>query len=353
VRIVKRKLFILLFIVIAASSAWLGGSGASGDTQPGVRVITCGKAHYLVLDALYMFPEASEAVVAFGASSQVGGNFIQLLDPDAQKRAVLAPEPGVEEILAHSPDAVVLKSYLKNGLGRQLEALNVSVLYVDLESPEQFRRDIAAIGQLFGNPRRAEALNRFYAENLQEVQTMSREIAEAQKPETLFLYYGVRSATTSFNVPPRQWLQTRLVQWAGGKPVWFEAAAGSGWQQIGFEQIAAWNPEVILLVSYHTPVDEVKKTLLSDPKWLELEAVKKGNLLAFPSDYLSWDQPDPRWILGLNWLARKLHPDSFPSPGSPSAEMEKKVVEFYSFAFGLPAERIEEQILPMIHGDYP
>ena len=345
---VKRNLFILLFVVIAAIPAWLGGSNSPGEKQSDIRVITCAKAHYLVLDALYMFPEASEAVVAFGNSSQVGGNFIQLLDPGAQQRAVLAPDPGVEEILAHSPDTVVLKNYLKNGLGRQLEALNVSVLYVDLESPEQFRRDISAIGQLFGNPQRAEALNRFFTENLHEVQRMSRGIPEAEKPDTLLLYYGVRSATTSFNVPPRQWLQTRLVQWAGGKPVWYEAAAGSGWQQISFEQIAAWNPEVILLVSYHTPVDEVKTTLLSDPKWLELEAVKQGNLLAFPADYLSWDQPDPRWILGFNWLAGKLHPGSIPS-----AEIEKKVVEFYSFVYGLPAERIEEQILPMIQGDYP
>ena len=51
--------------------------------------------------------------------------------------------------------------------------------------------------------------------------------------------------------------------------------ADPGWQQIGFEQIAAWNPDVILLVSYHTPVDEVKASLLSDPKWRELEAVKQ------------------------------------------------------------------------------
>ena len=347
-RTVRTSVFILLFVVVAAFPAWLGGAGSPEEKQSHLRVITCGKAHYLVLDALYMFPEASEAVVAFGNSSQVGGTFIQILDPDAQQRAVLAPDPGVEEILAHSPDTVVLKRYLKNGLGRQLEALNVSVLYVDLETPEQFRRDITAIGQLFGNPRRAEALNRFYSENIDEVRSMSREIDDAEKPDTLLLYYGVRSATASFNVPPRQWLQTRLVQWAGGRPVWLEAAAGSGWQQVSFEQIAAWNPDVVLLVSYHTPVDEVKRTLLSDPKWLELEAVKQGNLLAFPADYLSWDQPDPRWILGLNWLAGKLNTDSIPS-----AEIKNKVVEFYSFVYGLSAERIEELILPMIQGDYP
>ncbi len=346
----KKNLLILLFIVLTASPAWLGGTvaPAPAEKEPSLRIITCGKAHFLVLDALYMFPEAAESVVAFGNSSQVGGNFISLLDPQAEQRAVLAPNPGVEEILAHRPDYVVLKSYLKSGLGRQLEDLNVSVLYVDLENPEQFRQDITAIGQLFANPQRAEALNRFFGENLLEVQRLSQAIPEAEKPDTLVLYYGSRSATASFNVPPIRWLQTSLVQWAGGNPVWFEAAAGSGWQQISFEQIAAWNPEVILLVSYHTPIDQVKETLLSDPKWQQLEAVRRGNLLAFPGDYLSWDQPDPRWILGLHWLAGKLHPQLVAS-----AQVELKVIEFYSFVYGLPAERIEEEILPLIRGDYP
>jgi iron complex transport system substrate-binding protein len=347
---VKTNLLILLFAALAALPAWVGGANAAPgeQRQPSIRVVTGGKAHFLVLNALYMFPEASESVVAFGDSSQVGGNFISLLDPQAEQRAVLAPNPGVEEILAHRPDTVVLKSYLKNGLGRQLEDLNVPVLYLNLESPEQFHLDVAAIGRLFANPKRAEALNRYYAQNLLEVQKITEAIPEAEKPDTLLLYYGTRSATTSFNVPPPQWLQTSLVEWAGGRPVWFEAAAGSGWQQVSFEQIAAWDPDTILLVSYHTPVDEVKATLLSDPKWLQLAAVRQGNLLAFPADYLSWDQPDPRWILGLHWLAAKLHPQRMPA-----AQVEKKVAEFYSFVYALPSQRIQQAILPMIQGDYP
>ena len=62
---VKTNLFILLFFVISAFPAWLGGAGAPAPEQAGIRVITCGKAHFLVLDALYMFPEAPEALVAF------------------------------------------------------------------------------------------------------------------------------------------------------------------------------------------------------------------------------------------------------------------------------------------------
>jgi iron complex transport system substrate-binding protein len=345
-----KRVLVLLLIGFAAVPAWLAGSGEGQPAQEEkpLRIVTCGKAHSLVLHALYMFPDASDTMVAFGRSSQVGGRFVSLLDPEAEKRAVLAPDAGVEEILAHKPDWVVLKSYLKSGLGRQLEDIGMSVLYLDLENPEQFRRDTTAIGELFGNPDRAMKLNRFFAENLESIQKRSALLAEEEKPTTLLLYYGTRSGTSSFNIPPKQWLQARMVQWAGGNPVWFEAAAGSGWQQVNFEQIAAWNPEYILLVSYHSPVDEVKKNLISDPKWSQLKAVQRGHLLAFPVDYLSWDQPDPRWILGLHWMAAKLHPQA-----SASTDMESRVVEFYSFVYGLSEKQITRQIVPRIRGDYP
>ena len=62
----------------------------------------------------------------------------------------------------------------------------------------------------------------------------------------------------------------------------------------------------------------------------------------------SWDQPDPRWIIGLYWLTGKLHPKLIAS-----AEVEKKVTEFYRFVYGLSPQRIEEAVLPKIRGDYP
>ncbi|MBN2552772.1 MAG: ABC transporter substrate-binding protein [Spirochaetales bacterium] len=342
-----------LVVLLIASAALPALTEASRETaparkQPACRIVTGGKAHSLVLDALYMFPEAYDCVVAFGSGSQAGGSFVSVVDPGAARRAVLAPEPGVEEILSHRPDCVVLKSYLAGGLGRRLEELDVPVLYVDLESPESFQRDILALGRLMGNPDRARELNAYFAENLRQVREMSGAIPASQRPATLLIYYGTRGSTVSFNVPPKQWLQTSLVQWAGGNPVWLEAAAGSGWQQVGFEQIAAWNPAIILLVSYHTPADEVKKRLLGDPKWLELEAVRQGRLFAFPADYLSWDQPDPRWIIGLHWLAGKLHPQRSDSP-----DIEGKVEEFYGFVYGLSRQQIRQSIIPRIRGDYP
>ena len=174
-RSLQKRALVGLFILCTAAPAWLEGSKENPPAAEGrlPRIVTGGKAHSLVLNALYMFPEASQSLVAFGRTSQVGGNFVFFLDPRAENRALLSPDPGVEEILAHNPDWVVLKSYLKDGLGGRLQELGIQVLYVELESPEQYRRDITAMGDLLGNPGRAEALNSFFEENLKQVQEMS------------------------------------------------------------------------------------------------------------------------------------------------------------------------------------
>ncbi len=51
--------------------------------------------------------------------------------------------------------------------------------------------------------------------------------------------------------------------------------------------------------------------MIDSSEWKELSAVKNGQLKAFPVDFYSWDQPDSRWILGLKWLAKQVHPELF------------------------------------------
>ena len=42
--------------------------------------------------------------------------------------------------------------------------------------------------------------------------------------------------------------------------------------------------------------------MAADPRFSGLKAAKTGRVLGFAQDFLSWDQPDARWGLGLLWL---------------------------------------------------
>jgi iron complex transport system substrate-binding protein len=137
-----------------------------------------------------------------------------------------------------------------------------------------------------------------------------------------------------------------MVELAGGEPVWVEAAESGGWTVVNFEQIAAWDPDLIIVVYYIDDPGIVVADLRQDPKWQALRAVQEDEIFAFPGDFLSWDQPDTRWILGLQWLATKIQPERFES-----LNLLDEVKTFYEEMYGLDAETFESEVLPLITGD--
>jgi len=133
---------------------------------------------------------------------------------------------------------------------------------------------------------------------------------------------------------------------AGGEPVWRDANVGGGWTTVSFEQIAAWNPDKIFLVSYRSNPGEIRDGLLSQDRWQALSAVQAGELHVFPVDYYSWDQPDTRWALGLQWLATKMHPERFAD-----IDMEQIVYRFFELGYGMTAGEVDSIVLENLWGD--
>jgi iron complex transport system substrate-binding protein len=127
---------------------------------------------------------------------------------------------------------------------------------------------------------------------------------------------------------------------AGGEPVWADANPTKGWTQVTLEQIAAWDADQIFIISYLKPAPEVVDGLQSDPNWSALRAVQEGQLYAFPADFYSWDQPDPRWILGLTWLAGKLYPDL-----CPSLDITAEAQNFYQTLYGLDEASVQKIVI--------
>ncbi len=136
-----------------------------------------------------------------------------------------------------------------------------------------------------------------------------------------------------------------MVEMAGGEPVWADADFGERWTRTGIEQIAAWDPDIILVAAYHMNASDAVFELAADPSWSFLRAVKNKDIYAFPSDYHSWDQPDVRWLLGLQWMATILHPEIFPD-----IDMEDETRTFYKDMFFMSNSDFDEFIKPRLTG---
>ncbi|GAK57659.1 periplasmic binding protein [Candidatus Vecturithrix granuli] len=313
---------------------------------PPQRIVVTGKAFFMITDALYLFPAAADRIAATGIFQQGAQSFIAMLDPKAAEKAVFAPNAGAEQIAAFQPDAVILKSYLAESLGTTLDVLGIPVVYVDLETPEQYLRDLRIIGDLFGQPERAEELVEYYQHGVEEIQTALHDLAATQTPRVLLLNYSNKDGVTAFQVPPLNWIQTRLVELAGGEPVWRESNPGKGWSTVTLEQISAWDADVILIVSYFKNLTEVLREIKADQTWNAVRAVQTNHLYAFPGDLNIWDQPNPRWILGLTWLAQKLHSERFAD-----VDIIAVTQEFYQKLYNLDTAFFETHLRPMLQGD--
>lgn len=322
------------------------GEAAAGSPGAGQRITIAGKSTVLLAGAVYMFPEAQEQVVAMVRPRQNVGDLFALLDPRSTEKMVLEVEAGPEQIAATQPDVVILKRAVMDQLGRPLEKIGIPVVAVDLETPEQYRQDLITLGNLLGNPARAEAIWAFYQSRLDRAAAALEGLEEAGRPRALLLQYSAQGSEVTLEMPAAGWIQTIEVELAGCTPVWKEAAQGGGWQVVNLEQIAAWDPDKLFIVDYQQDPSEVVAGLKADPQWSALRAVQAGEIYGFPGDYINWGQPDARWILGLTWLATRCHPDRLAE-----VDMEQEIRDFFQQVYGLEPDVIESAFLSRLQGD--
>ena len=322
------------------------GRGVGLETLP-QRITVAGRATFMIVDALYLFPEAADRLVAVESLNQSAASFIPVIDMQFGEKTILGRNAGVEQIAATDPDLVILKTAMAGDLGPAIEQLGIPVVYVDLENPEQFARDIGVLGEVLGDPERVATILAYYRDRLDAVDVSVASLTSS-RPSVLLVRYNDEQGTTTFEVPPADWLQTRLVELAGGSPVWTGASGAGGWAVVGFEQIAAWDPDQIYVVDYAAGSDEVVERLKADGGWQALRAVADGEIYGFPGDFFSWDQPDPRWILGLSWLFTKVQPGL-----AIGVDIETEMRVFFSEMYGMSAAAVESDIIPVLFGTLP
>ena len=312
--------------------------------SPPERIVIGGNGALMIVDALLSFPEGHERLVAYTKTNQGKGSFTEALLESSQA-SLIEDRTSVEAIAAYQPDVVLLKSYMVD-LGNTLEEINIPVVYLNLETYDQYQLDLQNLGILLGNQTRANELLGYYTSIINDVEERILGVPEEGKPSVLFAYYDTKDGAVAIKVPPIEWAQTQILQRAGGLPVWKDIELDNKWTIISFEQIAAWNPEIIFLTSYFSNVDEVKQAIMADPQWKELKAVQNDRLIAFPQAFYSWDQPHTRWGIVQQWTAYKIHPELFTD-----FDFDQEAVDFYRLFYGWDEAKYVNVIQSRLQGD--
>ncbi len=356
---IKSLFYILILLCIAVGCPpFLHATGSSAITitdaaglthafdKPPKRIVIVGNAPYMPLHLLYMFPQTKDVLVGYERKFKTAEEFLPLIDPELDKKTVLAANPGTEQIASLHPDVVITKGSVIGPLDNSLSTLNIPLVHLGFESPEMFLKDVKTVGMLLGSETRAKKILDFYADRLNLINSGLKTVTQEEKPSILLLEYSNRGGEVAVRVPAKTWIQTLQTQIAGGRPVWTKhLKAQEGWQVVGFEQIAAWNPDqIFMVVWFRLNGLDVLHSLQKDSKWQRLKAVVANELYLFPEDVFGWDSADPRWILGVMWLATKIHPERFAA-----INMEREVRCFFETLYGMKPTTIQSELMPRIH----
>ncbi|MDD3789898.1 MAG: ABC transporter substrate-binding protein [Sphaerochaetaceae bacterium] len=298
-------------------------------------ILVAGRAAVMPADALFMFPIVDDVAVVLAKTDQGLGDFFPLLDSKYGTTERLGQKAGVEEILAYNPSLIITKANNYDSVVKLLEPFNVPLFVMDLETSEAWKGEISELGKLLGDAETPKKIINLFNQREERVANKISTLEEAQKPTVLVLQTSVADSVTAFSIAPNNWIQTMLVEQAGGIPVWVEGnLTSNAWRKVSFEQIASWDPDEIILVNYSTPPNAFIEEIRGSRQWASLKAVKSGKLYSAPADLMSYFQSDSRWILALEWLSAKLHPTLFAD-----FEMEEAIRSFYQEFYN-----IEDQV---------
>lgn len=300
------------------------------------RIMVVGRAAVMPADALFMFPSLDEIEILLAKTDQGLGDFFSLLRPEFALEPRLGQKIGAEEIIAYHPTLILTKSSNYDSIGTQLEPFNIPVFVMDLETPQAWKDEVVQLGKLLGDEETPKRIIREFEKREAAVDSRISTLDEHDKPSVVMMQAADSDGVTSFSVAPKTWIQTTLVERAGGKPVWLDAKlATNSWRKVSFEQIAAWDPANIVVISYKTPATQFITKIKESPQWQQLQAIRQNNLVSGPADVMNYIQSDSRWIMALEWLAAELHPQLFKD-----FNMEKVIRSFYNDFYGITDESI-------------
>lgn len=227
-----------------------------------------------------------------------------------------AKEFNLEGCAALSPDLVILPAKLKDSIPA-LEELGITVIAVNPEDEKLLNEAIDLIGKATGASDKAAELKAYNEKLLSDIDSA---LSGVEK-QTVYL-----SSNSSFLAAAgADMYQNTLIENAGGVNVAAELE-GNSWADVSYEQVLAWNPQVIVIAS---DADYTVEDVLNDTNISEVDAVKNKKVYKLPGDFESWDSPVPSGVLGTAYLAYALHPDKYSAD-----DFKAAVTEFYETFYG-------------------
>ena len=240
-------------------------------------------------------PTITELLFHLGAGHRLVGRTTWDLHPDSAR---LVPDVGVglrpnlEAVLSRRPDLVVLYASEDNrAAAAQLRRSGVDVIALKIDAIADFVRAARLVGDAVGRRAAAESTVTHMERALREVGD-----ATAALPRPRLVWHVWHEPLIV--IGGGSYLD-ELVRIAGGENVYHSLPRPS--PQIALEDLIRRDPDVVLA----SP--EARETILQDPAWQRLRAVRQGRLLFVDTALVG--RPSVRLGEAAWSLSRLIHPE--------------------------------------------
>lgn len=209
----------------------------------------------------------------------------------------------VERVVALKPDAILFGGSSKSTAEtlQNQTGIPCACSYVGVKKVDDFLCGYELIGKIVGRENSSNEIQSFIKNEINGIIEISSKIPDSEKPKVLLI-------GTPFDKDPlKVSILSGAIDWAGGINVASEQyKGGSPSKTASMEQIAQWNPDIILIsgLSLVEPED-----IQGDPNWQQLEAVKNSKVYKIYSSTVGYDPAI--FVIQALQMAKIMHPDKY------------------------------------------
>ncbi|MEE0705609.1 MAG: ABC transporter substrate-binding protein [Adlercreutzia sp.] len=212
-----------------------------------------------------------------------------------------------EAVAAENPQVIIDTGEAKEGAEDDLNALQeqlgIPVVFIEAKLSD-YGAAYARLGELLGMEDRGNELSQYCTDVYQKVETTMAGIPEDERVHMAYLL-----GENGLNAIAKTSFQGAVVDMVADNVVVVEEASGKGTgNEVSLEQIALWNPDLIIFQE-----GSIYDTVGDNPAWAGIAAIDNDNYYQVPNDPWCWmnNPPTVNQLMGLQWLPRLLYPDKF------------------------------------------
>jgi len=309
---VKKKLGILggLLLILPLVVAAALPAPALATTYPITltddlgREVTIGE---LPVRIISLAPSNTEMLFALGLEDRIVGvtDFCDYPPAALEKEKIGGcTTPNIEKIVALQPDLVLAADVNPLRVIEALEGLGLTIFGIEAVNLDDLLKDINTVGTITNKEAEAEALTDELAGRIEAVTEKTEGLSPEKRPRTFYIVWHDPIYTCG-----RGTFAHDLIEDAGGTNIFADL---EGWKAVDIEAIIGRDPDAIIVTAMGGTGSATWEWVTTEPRLKGVSARKNGRVYYVESNWL--ERPGPRIVLGLETVAKYLHPELFFDP---------------------------------------